>query len=417
MAIFAQPIDPEEAAPLPLVEEERWRRWLGVFVMLSGGIITTLALTCIGPGQPAIADHFKGHATIFGDDPILNAQLVLSMATLGMAAAGLFAGWIIARAGVRRTLFAAYGLAFLAGSCQLWVDSLPVLYTARFVLGCSVVSADVALTTILGARYAGSSRTWLIGFRQAIASAGTVSTFLLSGFLIQNYGWRAPAWMFVLPLLFALLSVAAFNRPLERADRKPEARALERFSALDLWPIYVLCLVMAIAHTMPSSQMPFLLKEDGVTDANLISRVSALSAFIGIITAVCFGFIYRRAGRLTFVLASFCMGAGFIGVGFAPGYNFILACIVVEGIGAGMTQPYFASRILDRITAAQRGQALGFMLSTVFIGLFMNPFVIKPLRDQLGIHMAFVVVGGFLVAAALALGLRAATTRGKNTIV
>jgi len=47
----------------------------------------------------------------------------------------------------------------------------------------------------------------------------------------------------------------------------------------------------------------------------------------------------------------------------------------------------------------------------------MNPIVIKPLRDALGIHMAFVVVGLFLIAAAIALGLRAAATRGKSTIV
>jgi len=412
VAIIAQPVDPlETAAPASAVEVERWRRWLGLFILLAGGMITTLAFTSVVPGLQKIAEHFKG------GDSIFSAQLVVTMAPAGMAISGPLAGWVIRRVGMRRTLFTGLALAAFAGTCQLWVDNLPALLASRLLLGASVIGVDVSLTTILGARYAGPARARLVGFRQAIASVGTVSTMLLSGYLVQNFGWRAPAWMFALPVIFLVLAVIAFDRPLEQADRKDEARALERFSVLDLWPIYALSFLMSMAHTMPSFQLPFLLKENGVTSAILISRVPSLSAFIGIMTALAFGMIYSRMGRYTFVLASVCMGLGFIGVGFAPTYMAILGFVVLEGIGAGMTQPYFASRVLDRVTAAQRGQAMGFMLSAVFIGHFMNPIIIKPIRDAVGIHMAFVLVGGFLLAAAAVLGLRALATRGKSTIV
>jgi hypothetical protein len=53
----------------------------------------------------------------------------------------------------------------------------------------------------------------------------------------------------------------------------------------------------------------------------------------------------------------------------------------------------------------------------VFIGHFMNPIIVKPIRDAVGIHMTFALVGAFLIAAAAVLGLRAVATRGQSTIV
>ena len=45
------------------------------------------------------------------------------------------------------------------------------------------------------------------------------------------------------------------------------------------------------------------------------------------------------------------------------------------------------------------------MYSGIYIGQFVNPFTITPLRGAIGNHAAFVVVGGLLAAAALVQGL------------
>jgi MFS family permease len=410
MAILVQPVDETEIAAEPL-EGERWRRRLGLFVILINGAAATLVFTSVVPGLQKIAEHFNQ------GDGILSAQFVVTMAPIGMAVMGPFAGAIIKRVGIRRTVFVGLTLALIAGSCQLWVDSLPLLLASRLVLGCSLLCADVALSTILGARYAGSARARLMGFRQAVSSVGTVGTMLLSGWLVQTYGWRAPAWMFSLLLVSLVLSLIAFNKPVEQIDNEAQARALERFSAWDLWPIYALSFVTSMAHTMPSFQLPFLLKENGVTSAILVSRVPSLSAFIGIMAALCFGWIYGKIGRFTFVLASIFMGLGFIGVGLAPTYGAILACVVVEGMGAGLTLPYFGSRVLDRVSAQQRGQALGLLGSSVFVGHFFNPIVVAPIRHAIGIHYTFVLMGALLLVAAALLSVRTVLTRGRPTII
>lgn len=386
-----------------------WRRWLIMFILLTGGIKTTLAFTTVVPALQKIAEHFQGQG-----DSILGAQFVVTMAPAGMAVAGLFAGWIVARWELRKALFVGLGLTALTGLSQLVLDNFFVLLVSRFLLGASVVTVDIALTTILAAEFAGKTRSRLIGFRQAISSTGTVSTMLLAGWLVQNYGWRSPAWMFLVPVVMLVLSLIAFDRPIAAARQMV---ASEKFSVWQLWPIYLLSLLFSMAHTMPSFQMPFLLKEIGVTDAVLISRVPALSAFISIMAAGAFAFVYGRAQRMTLVFAATLMGLGFIGVGNSTTYTMILVFIIIEGSGAGWNMPFFQNRLLDRVSPLQRSQAMGLLSSSLFLGHFLNPILTAPLRHNLGIHGTFVAVGSFLVVGAAAMTIWIASTRNRNTAI
>jgi MFS family permease len=397
-------VDPEAPDTRP-----RWRRWLIMFILLTGGIKTTLAFTTVVPALQKIAEHFSGKG-----DAVLGAQFVVTMAPAGMAVAGLFAGWIVARGGLRRSLFVGLGLCTLTGLSQLFLDNFIVLLISRFLLGASVVTVDIALTTILAAEFAGKTRSRLIGFRQAISSTGTVSTMLLAGWMVQNFGWRSPAWMFLVPALMLVLSVIAFDRPIPAARQMASS---EKFSVWQLWPIYLLSLLFSMAHTMPSFQMPFLLKEIGITDAVLISRVPALSAFISILAAGAFAFVYGKAQRMTLVFAATLMGLGFIGVGNATTYTMILIFIIVEGSGAGWNMPFFQNRLLDRVTPQQRSQAMGLLSSSLFLGHFLNPILTAPLRVNFGIHGTFVFVGSFLVIGAAVMTVWIYASRHRNTVI
>ncbi|MFZ2981198.1 MAG: MFS transporter, partial [Sphingobium sp.] len=269
-----------------------------------------------------------------------------------------------------------------------------LLLGSRFVLGFSAVIADVAMTSILAAQFSGTLRSKLLGYRHAISSIGTVLTMLLGGALAQKFGWRAPGIMFLLPGVLLLISLIAFNRPIVSERIAPDQ---ERASVWQIWPLLLLSLVMSIGHTMPSFQMPFLLKENGITSAVLVSRVPALSAAISILAAFSFGFIYARLGAWTLVISSSLMGIGFVGAGLAPSYNFVLFCVVIEGIGAGLNMPFFMNRILDRVAPGQRSYAIGLASSALFLGHFLNPLLTAPVRLNLGIHATFVTVGILLI--------------------
>ncbi|MEP6785540.1 MAG: MFS transporter [Sphingomonadales bacterium] len=373
-----------------------WRRNLIVLILLTGGIKSTLAFTTVVPALQLIAKEFAGST-----DAILSAQFVVTMAPIGMAIAGLLAGFLVSSTNLRGIMFASLGICTVAGLMQLVLHNYYMLLGSRFILGFSAVIADVAMTSILAAQFTGALRSKLIGYRQAISSIGTVGTMLLGGVLAQHYGWRAPGIMFLLPGIMLIGAMIAFNQPvtLERS-----APGEDRFSVWQLWPVFLLSLAMSIGHTMPSFQMPFLLKDNGVTSAVLVSRVPALSSAISILAAFAFGFVYARLGAWTLVISSTLMGVGFIGAGFAPSYELILLCVVIEGVGAGWTMPFFMNRVLDKVAPSQRSYAIGLVSTSLFLGHFLNPILTAPIRQNLGIHATFVAVGLALVTIAVLIG-------------
>lgn len=409
MAAVSIPVDDTPLAAEDAVPMAAWRRWLIMFILLTGGIKTTLSFTVVVPALQLISEYFKGSG-----DNILGAQFVVTMAPIGMAISGLFAGFIVAKSSLRKTLYLGLAACSLCGLAPLIVENYYLLLVTRFFLGFSVIFVDIALTTILAAKFTGKERSRIIGFRGGISSIGTVSTMLLSGYLAHKYGWRAPSWMYLTPVVMLVLSLIAFDRPITLAR---EPRGEERFSVFQLWPIYLLQLATSVIHTMPSFQMPFLLKELGITDPQKVSYVPSLASTFSILAAFAFASVYLRVGRWTLVLACLLMGLGFTGVGLSTTYQMILLCVVVEGIGSGWTMPFFANRLLDRVTPLQRAQAMGWLQSSLFLGHFINPIVTKPIRDNLGIHSTFWAVGGGVAVFAILLGAYIFATRKRDTII
>jgi hypothetical protein len=62
--------------------------------------------------------------------------------------------------------------------------------------------------------------------------------------------------------------------------------------------------------------------------------------------------------------------------------------------------PFFVNIILNRAPEAARARAIGLMYTMMYVGDFANPFIITPLRLQVGNHQVFFIIGVVLVAAA-----------------
>jgi MFS family permease len=365
---------------------------LVLILLLFSGLVSTLAFTAVGPGVPRIAAHFGG------DDSIFRAQLVLTMAPIGMAFGGLTGGWVVARLGVRRSLllgFAGYGL---FGMAPLALDNIYGIYAARILTGWSIVTVEVCLMLILSDQYQGESRSRILGFRQAIGSVSTVGSTLLNGWLIQDFGWRAPFWLFAIALVYLALAALAFRTPV--SGRQTTSWRNIPAVVRALWPLYVALPLLAVAHAMPHFELPSLLVSDGLDNIAQVSWFPAASGTVSVLSAAAFGWIYGRADRWTLVLLLVLMGLGLGGIGVAPSFTFVFVSVIVEGIGGGLMLPYMLNRVLDKAPEQVKGEAVGLLMTTMFVGQFLNPLVNKPLRDAFNIHGAFVTIGATLLAVA-----------------
>ena len=168
-----------------------------------------------------------------------------------------------------------------------------------------------------------------------------------------------------------------------------------------LGPIYLALTAVTVVVFMTGIQISFLLADKGITAPGEQSWIIA-AASVGAATG---GLIYTTAqthlGRnRTFALCIAVMGVGNVLMGTQTDPVLLALGCVMNGIGAGMTIPHFGSKIIERAPVALRPRALGLMYTMIFVGEFLNPWVVTPLHLKFGIDQAFVIIGAAALVAA-----------------
>jgi MFS family permease len=110
------------------------------------------------------------------------------------------------------------------------------------------------------------------------------------------------------------------------------------------------------------------------------------------------------------------LGVGVVGMGVTDNLAMLIFFGVVSGFGSGFMAPLTQSSILNVVPAAAHSRAMGISFACIFIGLFIQPIILAPVRAALGIQTSFVWVGvAALIAAALTVIWRmsAGVTKGQ----
>jgi MFS family permease len=160
-------------------------------------------------------------------------------------------------------------------------------------------------------------------------------------------------------------------------------------------------MAVTVVVFMTGIQISFLLADKGITAPGEQSWIIA-AASVGAATG---GLIYTTAqthlGRnRTFALCIAVMGVGNVLMGTQTDPVLLALGCAMNGIGAGMTIPHFGSKIIERAPVAFRPRALGLMYTMIFVGEFLNPWVVTPLHLKFGIDQAFVIIGAAALVAA-----------------
>lgn len=385
-----------------------WRRALLMAVLVSSAPCMALLFTALGPVLPGLAGHFSQ-----GRDGALVAQLVMTMPSIGIIIGGPVTGWLVERCGRRQTLFGALVLYSIAGCAGFLLPDATMLFVSRLLLGLCAAGIATSTLALIGDYFDNESRGRILGYQNAGGAAFGLLSLLLAGAIGESAGWRAPFGLYAFGLLVLLAAACAL--PKTPAATAPAAAAAEAEAPaggaiLSLWPVYLLIVVVYLAVFMNAVQLTFLLAFDGVTSPQVMSWVMASGSVATIAGSSSFGWLHARLGnRWTFVgcLALLAAGYGIIGATHTIGWT--MAGGVLAGAGGGCIGPYLANLLLERAAPAVRGRAAGFMYSAVFLGDFVNPLVITPLRTGWGIHQAFLLVAG-----ALALGAVWVLARGRR---
>jgi MFS family permease len=168
---------------------------------------------------------------------------------------------------------------------------------------------------------------------------------------------------------------------------------------LPMWPLYLVLIPFNLVAYMTAVHLSYVLAGDGLPDPSYQAPIMASSFLMNILTALCYSRIARRfSRRWIFVMILAAFAASDIIIGLATGWIGTTIGCWVAGLGGGLMTPFFVNIILNRAPEAARARAIGLMYTMMYVGDFANPFLITPLRNDVGNHQVFAIVGVVMIA-------------------
>jgi MFS family permease len=369
-----------------------------LFVIFMGPSLGGLAPLGLAVDQPALAAHFGG-----GAEGMLQAGTVFSAPSLAIIVGAPLGGYLAERFGYRPTLLIALLVYSIVGPAGLVIDGYVPLLATRLVLGLAAGGVMAVYLALAAAYFEGTRRSKVLGFAVAMSSIVGMIALALGGRLVDFGGWRGPFWMYLIGAVTLVIAWATIHGPFHkqvRAAKVPGAPGPLRLIA-QLWPIYLVLMIISIGTFMPSAGGPFLLKANGIDGAGNQGLILSVGSASAIFTAAGYGFVRQwLSDWALFVLIAGSMG---LGLAIAAPLHFwvaLLAAFLVVGLGTGFKAPVVASVLMAEAPAHVRAAAAGLNFSCIFLGQFLGPFVLRLLVGPFGIQGAFLITGGTLMATA-----------------
>lgn len=355
--------------------------------LLASASLTVMSGATIAASLPHIQDIFKG-----AENAELLTRLVLTLPALFIAIGAPFAGLFIDRYGRIKPLLFGLGLYALAGTSGLYATTLEGILIGRALLGSAVAIIMTVTTTLAGDYFSGESRNRYVGLQgMAMAFGGVL--FILIGGVMTDIHWRAPFAIYFASLAILPLAFYFLKEPKKVSHTDDHNDHIRR----PLLPVYLVGFMGMVAMYMVPVQLPFLLNHDFGLGGSMIGLIIASATLTAAIASSLYRRVRRRLSiRGVYTLLLLFYGTGFLGIGFAPGYEVLHLFAVISGFGMGWFMVNSHTWMLERAHPAFRGRASGFMAMAIFLGQFASPIVMQPVIDRIGVQKSFAVLGGVM---------------------
>jgi MFS family permease len=372
-----------------------------VFALLSVAALAAMVQVAILPSLTQMSAHFSGRGAGAFDGAAI-AQLVSTIASLTIVLGAPVAGWIAERRGKRPVFLVSAVIYAISGVSGAFAVDLWTLLASRMVLGFAAAGMATVGISLLGDYYAREKRDRLIGWFAIAGGAGALVSLLAAGGLARM-DWRAPFGLYLVGFVVFAVAFRVIKEPARVGTEAVGARG--GGSIRKAFGFFLLMLVISIATYMVTVQGPFLLASRGIVNPQLQAVVAVVATASSMISAYLFGSLRSRFGFASILtLIWVALGLGTLGLGMSASLAAIVFFAALSGFGSGFTVPLMQSAILNVVPPAVATRAMGISVACIFLGQFIQPFVIAPLRSAVGVQEAFVWVGAVaLVAGAMTL--------------
>jgi MFS family permease len=363
-----------------------------------------MAGATIAPSLPGMEKHFSELGVANAE---LLVRLVLTFPALFIVIGSPIAGIIIDKFG-RKPLLAASALLYgLSGSSGSYLESIELILVGRALLGLAVAGIMTSATTLITDYFTGQARASFIGLQAAFMGFGGV-LFLSLGGRLADLNWHAPFLIYLFSLLLFLPIIFCLYEP-DRSQRSaPKSAQTETGSTPTILLVTILATAIAsqlIFYLIPT-QLPFYLKSLLQATASQSGLAIAFGMLFSAFASIGYGWIKSRFHFVQItILVCGLMGVGYCTIGIASSYPIVLLGLAILGLGLGLVMPNLTVWLSSVVPDHQRGRALGWLSSCLFLGQFLSPIVSQPLARSIGLNHTYTSAGIFLLVASIGFSL------------
>ena len=352
--------------------------------------------------------------------------LIMSLTLISAAAGGVMFGSLADRHGRTRTLTATI-LLYSASTALCALAQSPLqLGIFRVLLGFGMGGEWAAGAALVAETWPAEHRGKALGLVQSAWAIGYATAALLVAMVLPHFGWRVLFLLGALPGVIALWVRRKVPEPVAPVNSRAPASTRGSLTALFATPLRgrtLLFTTMNGASLFAYWGLFFWVPQflatpirDGGRGLNIVETASWTALMQGgtFLGYVCFGVIADLWSRKWTYIVYLCIAAAIVPI-YAGTSSALLVLWLGPLVGFFGTGYFsgFSVMASENFPYAVRGIALGFCYNLGRVVSAGAPFVIGRLSGRVGIGAALSLTAvGFLVAAALAVGVR--ETRGRE---
>ncbi|MEU3228180.1 MFS transporter [Streptomyces sp. NPDC006976] len=339
------------------------------------------------------------------------AGLVLTAHSLAIAVVSPLVGRAVDRFGPRLPLALGLVVYGLGGGAGMVIDSYPLLFASRLVLGVGAAAVFTCSTASLLGLYRGDLRDRVMGWRTTATTAGGFLYPLVAGAL-GNHSWHAP---FAVYLIAMPLGVATFlvlppgMRVGGEGSRSQEGGKGGAIRLLRERPLVTALCGLWVATTglmmVLAVSLPRRLDQLGIHDTLVVALYgTVLASGAASVVGLTYARLTARLGYTVLMrIAALCWTLAFLVFAVAEHPAVLLAVPVLTGLGTGITMPTLTVLVDRSVPPEQRGTATSLQATALFGGQFASPLVFGPLVDATSLGAAALIAAAGTAAILLAL--------------
>lgn len=390
----------------------------GITIVIAA-FLPIFAIVSMFPALPAIIGRFA-------DNP--NARelvpLMVSAPGLAIAIVAPFAGYFVDRFGRLPLLIWATFFYGVFGVAPFFLDSLTLIFATRILLGVCEAAILTIVNTLIGDYWDDEGRRdWL--FLQGIAGPFLASGVIYIAGTVTELRWNG------IFLVYSMAFVIFLAMKFFLFEPKPDDLKSARASASNVrptpgqgampFPMKAVLLVGVLTLFTSALYYVFIIsgslafREIGVTEPSRIGRLTALPSLFIIVGAFIFRMLGNKANAVQLGAFLLVLGSGLLGIGIAVSVPMMVAAIVIQQTGAGMTVPSLIAWTQTKLPFEHRGRGMGIWTACFFFGQFTSPWLVARVEQLTGsVQDAFAAAGIAAVVVASALFIAASRQKSRK---